>query len=309
MSSSDGHSTRLYKWRIKKEQEDLQAFGRHGKAALTVPRKERAQALSGGRRAQPHLLHRHLTQVYRLSSAISSRLFDIDRFIAQYTPKIHYPSGHTMSRSSTTLYVSGFGPATRARDLAYEFERFAFVEYESRRDADDAYHEMHNRRISRNEELKIEWARTPPSASWRFDAGRPPRGERGDRGDRGDRRDRSPRRRSISPAPRSRRGDHSPRKEDRRERDYDRRDRTRSPEDRERERDRDTRDRDDDRERDTKRDDDREREERPREDREDRDREEREEREEREPNGEEPKEPAVESPPAAAAHDDLDTAE
>ncbi|CAD0083333.1 unnamed protein product [Aureobasidium vineae] len=187
-----------------------------------------------------------------------------------------------MSRSSTTLYVSGFGPATRARDLAYEFERygrlvrcdipaprtsssrlFAFVEYESRRDADDAYHEMHNRRISRNEELKIEWARTPPSASWRFDAGRPPRGERGDRGDRGDRRDRSPRRRSISPAPRSRRGDHSPRKEDRRERDYDRRDRTRSPEDRERERDRDARDRDDDRERDTKRDDDREREERP----------------------------------------------
>ncbi|KAH0345363.1 hypothetical protein KCU83_g7913, partial [Aureobasidium melanogenum] len=273
MSSSDGRSTRLYRWREKKEQEDLQAFGRHGK----------------------------------------------------YTPNIHYRSGSKMSRSATTLYVSGFGPATRARDLAYEFERygrlvrcdipaprtsssrlFAFVEYESRRDADDAYHEMHNRRISRNEELKIEWARTPPSASWRFDAGRPPRGERGDRGDRGDRRDRSPRRRSISPAPRSRRGDHSPRKDDRRERDYDRRDRTRSPEDRERERDRDTRDRDDDRERDTKRDDDREREERPREDREDR---EREDREEREPNGEEPKEPAVESPPAAAAHDDLDTAE
>ena len=109
--------------------------------------------------------------------------------------------------------------------------RFAFVEYESRRDADDAYYEMHNKRLGRDELLKIEvcpcflgqehtliaqqWARTPPSASWRFDSGR-------DR----DRR-RSPRRRSLSP-PRRSRGDYSPRKDDRRDRDYDRRDRDRS---------------------------------------------------------------------------------
>ena len=33
---------------------------------------------------------------------------------------------------------------------------FAFVEYESRRDADDAYHEMHNKRIGRDDVLKIE---------------------------------------------------------------------------------------------------------------------------------------------------------
>ena len=33
---------------------------------------------------------------------------------------------------------------------------FAFVEYESRRDADDAYHEMHNKRMGRDDLLKIE---------------------------------------------------------------------------------------------------------------------------------------------------------
>lgn len=114
---------------------------------------------------------------------------------------------------------------------------------------------MHNKRIGRDDLLKIEvhnplnppclrrpdteqWARTPPSASWRFDDGRgappPPR-----------RRERSPRRgRSVTPP---RRRDYSPRKDDRRERDYDRRDRdrSRSPDDRDREM-KDVRDRRDD---------------------------------------------------------------
>jgi hypothetical protein len=40
--------------------------------------------------------------------------------------------------------------------LADSTRRFAFVEYESRRDADDAYHEMHNKRIGRDDLLKIE---------------------------------------------------------------------------------------------------------------------------------------------------------
>lgn len=40
------------------------------------------------------------------------------------------------------------------------------MEYESRRDADDAYHEMHNKRIGRDDLLKIEvsrqsWLATP----------------------------------------------------------------------------------------------------------------------------------------------------
>ncbi|KAF2272244.1 uncharacterized protein EI97DRAFT_406705 [Westerdykella ornata] len=211
-----------------------------------------------------------------------------------------------MSRGGTTLYVTGFGHGTRARDLAYEFERygrlvrcdipaprsassrlFAFVEYESRRDADDAYHEMHNKRIGRDDLLKIEWARTPPSASWRFDSG-----AARDRGaPRG--RDRSPRRRSLSP--RRGRGDYSPRKDDRRERDYDRRDRdrSRSPDDRDREmKDRDREESDRDRERE-------------RGDRGDRERERERDRENGTGNGEERK---VETPPAGA-HDDLDTAE
>jgi len=202
-----------------------------------------------------------------------------------------------MSRGGTTLYVTGFSQGTRARDLAREFERygrlvrcdipaprsassrisFAFVEYEDKRDADEAYYEMHNKRFGRDDVLKIEWARTPPSASWRFDSGR-------DR-DRGGRR--SPRRRSTSP----RRGnrEYSPRKDDRRDRDRDydreRRDRSRSPDARDRERDR---ERDRDRDRDY------------REDRDDRDRRE---------NGATADDRKAGDSPVPPPHDDLDVAE
>lgn len=110
---------------------------------------------------------------------------------------------------------------------------FAFVEYEKGRDADDAYDEMHGKAIGRDV-INVEWARTPPSASWRFEPG--DRDRRDARGPPRRDRDRSPppRRRSRTPPPRRGGGrGYSPRRDDRRERDYDRRDRGR---DRERER-------------------------------------------------------------------------
>ncbi|WVQ83976.1 hypothetical protein IAT38_006121 [Cryptococcus sp. DSM 104549] len=84
-----------------------------------------------------------------------------------------------MAPFSRVLYVSGFSASLRARDLAYEFERygrlircdipalksassspFAFVEFRREDDAEDAYYDM---RIS------VQWAKRPPSAAWRHD--------------------------------------------------------------------------------------------------------------------------------------------
>ncbi|KAJ7270687.1 hypothetical protein B0H12DRAFT_1093395 [Mycena haematopus] len=108
------------------------------------------------------------------------------------------------------LFVSGFHPSTRARALAYEFERFgplircdvpaprnpnantnpyAFVEFRSTRDAEDAYYDMHGR-VFEGTRLSIQWAKNPPSSVWRYDRGAGPRSSR-DRD-----RSRSPRRRS-----------------------------------------------------------------------------------------------------------------
>ncbi|KAI8997620.1 hypothetical protein BDB01DRAFT_713748 [Pilobolus umbonatus] len=78
----------------------------------------------------------------------------------------------------TTLFVAGFSPRTRARSLAYEFERYgrlvrcdipapktptskpyAFIEFEDGRDAEDAFNEMHGRPID-GYILSVQWART-----------------------------------------------------------------------------------------------------------------------------------------------------
>ncbi|KZV89464.1 RNA-binding domain-containing protein [Exidia glandulosa HHB12029] len=134
------------------------------------------------------------------------------------------------------LFVSGFHAQTRARDLAFEFEKFgalvrcdvpaprnfnanapyAFVEFRSQRDAEAAYHEMHGRDFE-GQRLSVQWARNPPSAVWRFDRGggggrgSPPPRERRRSRERGSRRSRS---RSRSP----RRGGDGERRERRRSR-------------------------------------------------------------------------------------------
>ncbi|KAH8112073.1 hypothetical protein DFH11DRAFT_1546054 [Phellopilus nigrolimitatus] len=152
----------------------------------------------------------------------------------------------------TILYVRGFHPSTRARDLAYEFERFgplvrcdipaprghssgaspyAFVEFRSSRDAATAFDDMHGRYFE-GSRLTVEWAKRLPSSMWR--SGRSP-GRGRDRN-----RSRSPRR-------------SSPRRD--RDRDYDKDDRRRRSS-RSRSRDRRDRDRDDkdsDKEKDRKR--------------------------------------------------------
>ncbi|KAI0339069.1 RNA-binding domain-containing protein [Trametopsis cervina] len=93
------------------------------------------------------------------------------------------------------LFVSGFHPSTRARDLAYEFERYgplvrcdvpaprnpnatsnpyAFIEFRSTRDAEDAYYDMHGRLFD-GARISIQWAKNPPSSVWRYDRRSPPR--------------------------------------------------------------------------------------------------------------------------------------
>ncbi|KAI0092286.1 hypothetical protein BDY19DRAFT_929304 [Irpex rosettiformis] len=143
------------------------------------------------------------------------------------------------------LFVSGFHPSTRARDLAFEFERYgplvrcdvpaprnpnahsnpyAFVEFRSTRDAEDAYYDMHGRYFE-GSRISIQWAKNPPSSVWRYERRSPPR--RRDRA-----RSRSPRRDGGGRERRDRdsdkdRGDRERERGDREDRDKDRDDKSR----------------------------------------------------------------------------------
>ncbi|KAF9582630.1 hypothetical protein BGW38_010952, partial [Lunasporangiospora selenospora] len=130
-----------------------------------------------------------------------------------------------VNMTRTTLFVSGFSHRTRAKNLAYEFERYgplvrcdipalrndsakpyAFVEFEDDRDARDAYRDMKDFRFE-GHVLDIQFARNAPR---RYERGggrgrsrSPSRRDRSPPRRRSPRR-RSPRRRSPSPPPRRR---------------------------------------------------------------------------------------------------------
>ncbi|KAJ3279684.1 hypothetical protein HK104_001242 [Borealophlyctis nickersoniae] len=127
-------------------------------------------------------------------------------------------------RGGTTLFVAGISPRTRARDLAYEFERsYAFVEFEDPRDAEDAFYEMQGRKVD-GYLLSVQWAKNAPSRNWRYDDRRsrsPPR-RRGSPG--GGARSRSPPRRRPSRSRSPRRRSPSRERRDDRDRRDDKRD-------------------------------------------------------------------------------------
>ncbi|RSH90214.1 hypothetical protein EHS25_001548 [Saitozyma podzolica] len=137
----------------------------------------------------------------------------------------------------TVLYVSGFGSSLRARDLAYEFERygrlvrcdipalksptsspFAFIEFRRELDAEDAYYDMHGRSID-GRRITVQWAKRPPSNAWRHDG----YGDRRDRDRDSDRRDRRSPPRRRSPSPRRDRDDRDARDARGADREHDRR--------------------------------------------------------------------------------------
>jgi len=66
---------------------------------------------------------------------------------------LRYPGSSYCLQQTVSIQFSNIhqGPRELTKTCS-----FAFVEYESRRDADDAYHEMHNKRIGRDDLLKIE---------------------------------------------------------------------------------------------------------------------------------------------------------
>jgi len=157
------------------------------------------------------------------------------------------PSSRTYAHTHARIFSFRFrAPSSSAPfDLAsspnesstsLDYRSYAFVEFRSTRDAEDAYYDMHGRMFE-GSRLGIQWAKNPPSSVWRINRRSPP--PRRDRS-------RSPRRRSGRDRERDRDRDREKDRDrdrdrdrdadrgDRKERDRDRRDRDREPRDKER---------------------------------------------------------------------------
>jgi len=133
---------------------------------------------------------------------------------------------------------------TRSLNKSPSKRSYAFVEFRSRRDAEDAYYDMHGRYFE-GSRLSIQWAKNPPSSVWRYDRRTPPPAQPSHRSGRDRERSRSPRRRSErDDRDRDRERDRDDRDRKRRSRSPDRR---RSPTPRRDDRRRDERERDRDR--------------------------------------------------------------
>ncbi|KIM26724.1 hypothetical protein M408DRAFT_330476 [Serendipita vermifera MAFF 305830] len=108
-----------------------------------------------------------------------------------------------MSNRRPTLFVTGFPPETRAKDLAVIFEkygeiircdvpapaagrstRYAFIEYVNEDDAGKAHSILHGE-IFEGGKLIVEWAKRSPGSRWRPGGAPPPPREGGMRDSRG----------------------------------------------------------------------------------------------------------------------------